>query len=114
MTQRAKDGYIRFFWVLVFILFARHFANATTYMGKDNENTSYYICKNNKEVAELLGYAERDFDLSVYNVEVRKADKTRTEDDSNIYVVLINTDDTFVVCFRGREYDIFFYSFDIN
>ena len=82
------------------------------YIGHDDKNTSYYVCNTNSEVAELLGFKAEEFDLSKYNMVSRKTDR-RTEN-VNIFIVMINANDTFVVCFRAEEYDIFFYSWDIE
>lgn len=110
MTKYARQGYIKAFWLLVLFLLYKVHANATTYMGKDNNNVQYYICQDNKEVADLLGYDNRQFDLSVYYCDVMKADYIRTAEESDLYVVMIREDDSFVVAYRAREYDIFFYS----
>ena len=81
---------------------------AITYMGKSNNGTTYYICENNSEVADVLGYNADSFDLSECTVKVCKAEK-RTEN-TGLYVVMINKDDTYIVCYRAEDYDIYFYS----
>lgn len=111
MNVNARHGLGKIIAFLVFLLLVR-WANATTYIGKDNGMTSYYICEDNKEVAELLGYDPDTFDLSEYNIAVQKTEK-RTEN-VGLYVVMININDTFVVCYRAEEYDIFFYSWNFE
>lgn len=94
----------------VILILVCKWAYATTYIGKDNKNTSFYICNDNKEVAELLGYNENAFDLSDCKIVVEKTEK-RTEN-VGVYIVMITRVDTFVVCYRAADYDIFFYSWD--
>ena len=109
MNANARHGLAKIIAFLLFIWLVR-WANATQYIGKDDGFNSYYICNNNREVAELLGYDPDDFDLTDYHMTARKTDP-RT-DNLNIYLVMINIDDTFTVCYRTEEYDIFFYSWD--
>lgn len=109
MRRGAKKGLQKIIAFVFFILLIR-WVNATTYIGRDNNLTQYYICKDNDEVADLLGFDRETFDLSVYSMTARKTEK-RTEN-INLYVVMVNIDDSFVVCFRGEEYDIFFYSYE--
>ena len=111
MSSYAKEGWYKLIAFIIFILIAR-WANATTYMGRDNAQTVYYVCESNAEVAQLLGYDVHDFDLSDYNVVAKKTD--RRTDNVGLYVVMINKNDTFVVCYRAEEYDIFFYSWDFE
>lgn len=111
MNINARHGLGKIVAFLLFLWLVR-WANATTYIGKDNAYTQYYICEDNKEVAELLGYDADSFDLSAYNMVARKTEK-RTEN-VGVYLVMININDTFIVCYRAEEYDIFFYSFDLE
>ena len=111
MSEYAKQGFYKLIAIIIFLLLVR-WANATTYMGRDNANTTYYVCESNAEVAQLLGYDSDTFDLSQYNIVTRKVEKR--EDGTGIYVVLINDNDTFMVCYRTEEYDIIFYSWDFE
>lgn len=111
MSDYGKRGLYRLIGIIFFLLLVK-WVYATTYMGRDNADTVYYVCQDNKEVAELLGYDPATFDLSDYNIVARKTEK-RT-DNVGLYVVMINTDDTFVVSYRAEEYDIFFYSWDFK
>lgn len=111
MNANARHGLGKIVAIIVFLLLVR-WVNATQYIGKDDALTTYYICNDNKEVAELLGYDAESFDLSAYNIVARKTEK-RT-DNVGLYVVMINIDDTFIVCYRAEEYDIFFYSWDFE
>ena len=97
------------FWVLVF-LFMKYVVYSTSYIGRDSDRVMYYVCKNNTEVAELLGYESEGFDLSVFTTAAKKAEEVRDEKDTKYYIVMINEDDSFIVCYREKEYDIFFYS----
>lgn len=83
---------------------------ATTFAGRDDKDTTYYICRDNKEVAELLCMNADEFDLSVYKMVAKKAVSRKEDDGVGLYVVMLNTDKTFVVCYRTEEYDIFFYN----
>ena len=107
-----RSGIQKILALILFFLFMKYVVYNTTYIGRDDGMTNYYICQNNSEVAQLLGQDKKDFDLSTYNVVVRKTEK-RT-DDVGIYVVMINIDNSFVVCYRAEEYDIFFYSWDFE
>lgn len=117
MDNYAKRGLYRLVGIILFLLLIKWAYSApntkvaaTTYMGMDNRRTMYYVCQDNREVAELLGYNPDTFDLSVYNIVAQKTEK-RTEN-VGLYVVMINRDDTFVVTYRAEEYDIFFYSYN--
>lgn len=119
MSPQAKKGLYRLIGLVFLICLVKWAyaepcckAAATTFMGRDNGQTVYYICQDNKEVADLLGYNEADFDLTDYNMVVRKAPKR--DSNVNLYVVMININDTFVVCYRAEEYDFFFYSWDFE
>lgn len=111
MNANARHGLGKIIAFIIFLLLAR-WANATQYIGKDDGMTTYYLCQDNKEVAELLGYSPDSFDLSQYNMVARKTEK-RTEN-VGLYIVMININDTFIVCYRAEEYDIFFYSWDFD
>ena len=103
-----KNKLIKLALIVVLEIFAKTL-NAQTYAGRDNTGTFYYVCMDNKEVAEILGFEPDSFNLAAYNVYVSKAEKVREEDDYGYYVVLIGPDNSFFIDMRCKEYDIFFY-----